>query len=197
MWQHAVYFVWFGVFIQVLGSAAYIRDTLRGKTKPNRVTWLMWSIAPLIGAAAAISNGVKWVVLPVVVAGIIPLLVLMASFMNKQAYWRLSFFDYACGLFSALALALWFLTSEPMVAIWLAIAADAVAALPTLSKAWTNPETETSVEYLATVAASFFGLLAAESWRTAETAFPIYLMLLNGIVILVIYRQRLIFSTVK
>ena len=191
MWQYGIYAVWLGALIQLLGSAAYIRDTLRSKTKPNRVTWLMWSVAPLIGASIAIADGVKWAVIPVLIAGVIPLLVLTASFVNKNAYWKLGIFDYACGLCSALALTLWLVTSQPAMAILFAIVADTLAALPTLKKAWTNPETETAAEYLASVIATIFGLLAVQSWRFSETAFLSYLFFLNGLVVLIIYRQRL------
>ncbi len=43
------------IIIGVGGAMAYIRDTFIGKTKPNRVSWLIWTIAPLLGASAAIS----------------------------------------------------------------------------------------------------------------------------------------------
>ena len=28
------------------GGYAYLRDTLAGRTKPNRVTWFLWALAP-------------------------------------------------------------------------------------------------------------------------------------------------------
>ena len=192
MWQYGIYAVWLGVLIQILGSAAYIRNTLRGTTKPNRVTWFFWAVAPLIGAAAAIVDGVKWAVLPVLVVGFIPLLVLIASFKNKNAYWKLGTFDYLCGICSALALVLWFITSQPVIAIMFAIIADALAALPTLAKSWTNPETETSIEYVASVFSALTCFLAIKMWSISEYAFPLYLIVINGAVLLVIYRKRII-----
>src|SRR6476659_8048954 len=96
-----------GVVINVTGSSRYTRDTLRGTTKPNRVTYLMWGIAPLIATAAAISKGVTWAVLPVFMSGFCPLMVLLSSFANRQAFWKLGKLDYVCGAFSALALILW------------------------------------------------------------------------------------------
>jgi hypothetical protein len=189
MWQYGRYAVWLGVIIQLLGSGAYIRDTLRGQTKPNRVTWFFWSVAPLIGAAAAISDGVKWAVLPVVAVGVLPLIVLLVSFINQHAYWQLGFFDYICGACSALALMLWYVTAQPIVAIGLAIAADVFAAIPTIRKAWTHPETETALEYAATVISAAMGLLAIQTWRLTEFLFPVYLILLNGLILLIIYRK--------
>ena len=141
------YAVFLGAAIQFLGGSAYIRDTLRGKTQPNQVTWFLWFVAPAIGIAAALINCVDWTIqLPVFMAGFVPLLVFIASFVNKHAHWKLGMFDYACGLSSVLALVLWALTKDPVIAIIFAIIADGLAALPTLVKSWAHPETETSWE---------------------------------------------------
>src|SRR5579883_2007596 len=88
------YLVLVGAAVNATGSARYIRDTLRGGTKPNRVTYLMWGIAPLIAAAAAWSRGVTWAVLPVFMSGFCPLMVFLSSFVNGQAYWKLGKLDY-------------------------------------------------------------------------------------------------------
>ncbi|MBI2452851.1 MAG: hypothetical protein HYV55_01300, partial [Parcubacteria group bacterium] len=91
------YLVFVGAFVQLLGGAVYIKDTIWGQTKPNRVTWFLWMLAPYIGTAAAIADGVSWAILPVFMAGFIPMCTLLASFVNKKAYWKLGTFDYACG----------------------------------------------------------------------------------------------------
>ncbi len=178
-----------GVLINFAGTYTYIRDTLRGSTKPNRVTWFLWSIAPLIGAVAAFYGGVSWAVVPVLMTGLCPLLVFAASFWNSNAYWKLEKFDYACGAFSVLALILWAVTREPVIAIIFAIIADAFAALPTLFKSWTDPETETAFAYVAaglSVIASF--IVAPPSF--IAYAFPVYLVVINGVMALVIILKR-------
>lgn len=108
------YAVILGAVVNVFGALGYARDTLRGETKPNRVTWLMWSVAPLIGTAAALSEGVTWAVLPVFMAGFGPFLILLASFINPNAYWKLETFDYLCGACSVLALVLWGITQDAL-----------------------------------------------------------------------------------
>src|SRR3989339_1097658 len=89
------------VLISVGGSYTYISDTLSGKTKPNRVSWLMWSLAPLISLGAALSSGGDlWANMRVFTAGFIPLVIFCVSFINPKSYWKLNFFDLACGLCS-------------------------------------------------------------------------------------------------
>ena len=181
------YVIIFGALIQLVGSLHYVRETLAGRTKPNRVTWFMWGLAPMIGFAAAFSNGVTWGALPVFMAGFGPFLVLFASFANKKSYWRLERFDYWCGLFSVLALVLWYITKEPNIAILFAIISDGLAAVPTVIKSWKHPETETASPYIATIVASLTSFLVIETWDFSEWAFPAYLVLMcTGFVFLIL-----------
>jgi len=118
------YLVFVAAFATLLATYVYINSMFKGQVKPNRVSWLMWSIAPFIAAAAAISNGVGWPALPVFMSGFSPFLIFTASFVTKKASWKLSSFDYVCGVLSGLALVLWYVTKDPNVAIAFAIASD-------------------------------------------------------------------------
>src|SRR3989344_8750184 len=80
--------------ISVAGSSVYIRDTLRGTTKPNRVSFFLWSLAPLIGTGAALSaHADGWATVRIFMSGFMPLLIFGASFINPKSYWRLTTFD--------------------------------------------------------------------------------------------------------
>lgn len=191
MWKFLPYLVFLGAFIQLFGVVVYIRETLAGRTKPNRLTWLLWSIAPLIGTAAAVSAGAGLATLPVFMAGFGPLLIFLASFANRQAYWHLTPFDYGCGILSGLALLLWLVTNEPLVAIVLAIMADLLAAVPTINKAWHFPETENVSVYLTGLISTTTSFAASTHWNWVELSFPVYLCLICLILIMLIIRPRL------
>ncbi len=128
------YLVFAAAAISLYGSFSYIRSMFRGEAKPNRVSWLMWAIAPMIGTIAAVSKGVEWSILPVFMAGFSPLLIFIFSFIAKNGYWKLTTFDYVCGFFSGAALILWAITKEADVATIFAIASDGSAAIPTIRK---------------------------------------------------------------
>src|SRR3989338_3520158 len=91
------YLVFFGVGINLYGSIFYIKDTLLGKTKPNKITWLLWSLAPIIAGFASLTTGSTLSTVTLFSAGSIPLVIFLASFANKKAYWELKKFDYICG----------------------------------------------------------------------------------------------------
>jgi hypothetical protein len=185
------YLVFVGAAVNLIGAIPYIKDTLKGKTKPNRVTWLMWTISPMIATFAAISNGVTWAVLPVFMAGFLPLLVLISSFINKDSYWKLEIFDYLCGFFSVLALILWAITKDPVIAITFSIISDSSAAMPTIIKAWKHPETETGSIYIISLLCTFTSFFAIKVWNFSSTAFPIYLIIISSIIIFSIYRKKI------
>lgn len=82
-------------FISIAGGSAYVSDTLAGKSKPNRISWAMWAIAPLVGTAAALSAHADiWATTRIFLAGFIPLIVFSASFINPKSYWKLTAFDF-------------------------------------------------------------------------------------------------------
>ena len=178
-------------FATLLAALAYIRSMLKGHAKPNRVTWLMWSIAPFTATAAAVSNGVTWAAVPVFMSGLAPFLIFMASFFIRRTYWRLTSFDYLCGVLSALAIVLWFLTDNPNVAIVFAIVSDAAAATPTLIKAWRTPETESHWPFAIGVFAPLTSFLVAPIWTFSELAFPTYLVAVNVLLVFSVSRRRI------
>lgn len=186
-WQ---YLVLVGAVIQFGGTLSYLKDTIQGRAKPNRVTWLLWTIAPLIATVAALTEGVKWSVLPVFMAGFCPLLVFIASFVNKNAYWKLGILDYWCGFWAILALILWGITKNPTVAVIFSIVSDGCAALPALIKAWQHPETETIAVYATALVSALTSFAAVKTWKLIEIAFPLYLMAANSLIIILILCRR-------
>ncbi len=184
------YFVIVAAFASLLAAFVYIRSMFKGQTKPNRVTWLMWSIAPFIATAASVSTGVSWAVVPVFMSGLSPFLIFISSFLKKKAYWKISSFDYLCGISAIIALILWYLTKEPNLAIIFAIVSDGSAALPTLAKAWRNPETESAWPFTVGIFSPITSFIVAATWTFSELAFPIYLISINILLVFSVTKKK-------
>lgn len=185
------YLVFIAAFASLLSAFIYIRSMLKGHAKPNRITWFMWSIAPFIATAAALSDGVGWAVIPVFMSGAMPFLIFTASFFTKKAYWKLSSFDYLCGTLSGIAIILWLVTKNPEIAIAFAIISDAFAAIPTFKKAWTNPETESAWPFIIGVFNALTSFTVITMFTFPETAFPIYLIAVNILLSFAVYHRKL------
>lgn len=181
--------------ISIAGSSAYIRDTLKGTTKPNRVSWFLWALAPIIGTAAALSaNADGWATVRVFLSGFLPLIVFIASFVNPKSYWKLTAFDVACGACALLAIGVWSLADSPRLAILLLALGDGFAALPTIRKAWQHPETETGFTYIASLISCILILPSIPNWNIENSAFQIYLLIANSLLLFSVYRKHLGFG---
>src|SRR3954469_3810390 len=169
-------FVILGAAIASAGMLVYLRDTLRGDTQPNRVTFLLWGIAPLLAFGAEVSAGVGIRSLMTFVVGFGPLLIFFASFRNPNAVWDLQRIDYVCGAVWIAGLLAWIITRHGTVAIVAALGADVLAAAPTFRKSWLAPETETAAAYAAAAVNAAIAMLTVTEWTTADVAFPLYIL---------------------
>jgi len=185
------YLVILGAIVSLFGTYIYIRDTLRGQTKPNLVSWVLWAVAPMIASAAAFSAGIRWAVLPTFMVGFVPILVIIAALIKHKAIWRPTTFDYICGGLSVMALVLWIITKEPNLAIIFSIFSDGLAALPTIRKSWLFPDTESGIVYTTGLFNMLTTIAALQFYTFSELAFPIYIVAVNLVIIFAIYRRRI------
>jgi hypothetical protein len=200
--------------LPLIGFAAYLRDTLRGRIPPNRVSWLLWGAAPMIAFAAELAEGTSLMVALVTFAlGFGPLLVLLATFADPthdpwhiatlrsiavnlvrrrggDHHWKLTRSDFACGGISALALTAWAVTGQGDVAIAFAIAADLFAAVPTIKKSYSRPESESANTYVASSAGAGVTLLTIPRWTFNYYGFPLYVMFVCAIIAALIVLPR-------
>lgn len=179
------------IALSASGYVVYIRDTLQGKTKPNRVSWFLWAATPAIASIAALTAGADiWATLLVLSAAILPFSVLIASFFNEQSYWKLKSFDWACGAISILAIIIWQVLDSPQAAIIFAIVADMFAAAPTVRKTWIEPTSETGFAYLAEAVSVLLIVPSIPIWNIENAAFQSYILAINLVILLLIYRHR-------
>lgn len=184
-------FVILGAFINLLGGISYIKDTLSGKAKPNRVSWGLWFVVVMIAFSAEISQGVGIISLATFTVGFIPLLIFIASFMNKKAYWKITKFDLLCGTFAVIGIILWQITKVGNLAIIFMIFADLMAGVPTIVKSYKFPETENWMEYFTSGICVTTALLALRNWSFAYFAFPLYIFFFNLIIFTFLFRSKL------
>lgn len=179
-------FIFIGAILSLVGSLNYVINTLKGKTKPNRVTWFLWALAPLIAFSAEIQKGVGLPALMTFMVGFGPLMVFIASFVNKQSYWKITKFDIVCGALSILGLLVWAVLREGNIAIAMTIVADLLAALPTVVKSYKEPKTESSLLFLFASINATITLLAVKVWDFAHVAFPMYILLICSLLFVLI-----------
>lgn len=170
--------IYLGALINLIGSLTYVIATVRGQTKPNRVTWFLWALAPLIAFAAMLGEGVSPLDgLMTFMVGFGPLMIFIASFVNKNSVWKITRFDMICGALSVIGIIAWAFTRTGNIAIFFSIVADGLALLPTLIKGWKEPETENYVVFMNGAISAVITILAIKVYDFQHLAFPVYIFI--------------------
>jgi hypothetical protein len=176
-------------FLSFLCFIPYIVTILLGKTRPNRASWWIWAINGSILSTSyyfAGANNTLWlIVFPVIAQFIIALL----SLKYGKGGWN--FFDRACLMGASLSLTLWLGLKSPMSAIVLTLVTDVLGALPTIKKSYYEPETEDMLTWVLYVIASILNLLAIEQWSLAILLPPMYVLLVNTTILVLLLRSRI------
>lgn len=175
------YFAIVGAIVGSLGGLYYLYDTLVGKAKPNRVTWFLWGLFPMIIFVAQRAQGVEGLSWASFAAGFTPFLVFLASFLNKKAYWKTEPKDYYLMAAAIAGIILWTLTDNANLAILFALLADILASLPTLLKSYRHPQTESWIAYAISTLGFGVVILAIPTFTFEHYAFISYVFILNGL----------------
>lgn len=172
-------FVLLGVLLNIVGGLDYFIKTLQGKVKPNRVTWLLWALIPFIAFAAEINQGVGMQSLLTFMVGFNPLIIFIASYINKNSVWEIKRLDIICAVISLVGLFFWMVTKVGNIAIIFSILADAFAGIPTVIKSYRHPESEDYKIFMFGMLSAIITILTVKQWNLANYGFPLYIFSIN------------------
>jgi hypothetical protein len=165
-------FVFLAIAVSLVAMSGYVRDTLRGVTSPNRVTWGLWAVEGVLAFVVEVQQHVGLAAYMTLAMGIVPFVVVIASFRNSHRVWRIGTFDVVCGAVSVLGLVFWGFINEPTAALIFFVAADSMAALPTLRKSWLAPSTESARAFFLGFVNCAITLMTLQHFTTAGALFP-------------------------
>jgi hypothetical protein len=178
-----------GSLLPLASSWVYIASILRGVSKPQRTTKLLLTIITGLSFfslwAAGDTSGI-WLAL--------------ASFVQVAVIYGLSLvygmggrdkLDFVCIVLCAVGIMVWVATGSSLAGLVASIVADLVAVIPALVKTWRLPHTESWLFYaLDTLAAGF--IMAAGPYDLLALLFPAYILVINAVFVLVIWRAPLL-----
>ncbi len=179
------------VFLTFIGYVPYIRDTIKGKTKPHAYSWFLWSASTGIVFALQVSDGAGIgaliTIAAVLIAGFIFVLSLRAG---KQDITRS---DTIFFILSLIALVIWLFAKQPVISVILLSVAELLAFIPTIRKSWNNPHSETLSSYLINISRFTMGIYALQNYSIITTFYPVSQLLANGVfsISLMVRRRQL------
>ncbi len=153
------------ILIGVVSYSFYFRDVLKGRTKPDGFSWLIWGVlATVIFFAQSAKDGGPGTWATAFTAFVCFLIALTAFYRGKS---RIKLIDVVSLIGAAIGVCLWYYTKDPLFTVLLAIAVGAMGFVPTFRKAFDRPKEETAVTYFLN------GLKFAAAMIALETSTPV------------------------
>lgn len=173
--------------IELSSYSVYVRDILLRGARPSRASWIVWTPLCWLTVASNWQAGadLTLIKLTTMCAGVTIVALLALRF--GTGGW--SPLDRLCMALTALGVAAWIQTSEPVAGLALFILADLAAAVPTLVDAARQPGKDSRAAWILAFAAATLNLGAVQAghWTASWSGFGVwgfnvYLVLLNGAV---------------
>lgn len=176
----------------VLGFVAfipYIVSTLKGKSRPNRATWWIWTFLSLIISSSYFTVGATdsaWVTISFIIG---PFITAILSL--KYGEGGLDRFDISCVAGAVCGAVLWWLFNAPLIALVLTIFIDGMGLLPTVKKAYFKPQSEDTLTWTIFFVSSVLNLFAIEQWTFEIAVYPVYIFILESLMMLLLLKPRI------
>jgi hypothetical protein len=180
--------------VGVADAIPYIRDTVRGTTRPHRGTWLIWGVLAIVVCLSQRADGASWSLIMVATQAVLTSLVFLLAIRRGEG--GVSARELVVMGVAGAGVAGWILVDEPIVATGCVVTADLIGAAMMVPKTYRDPDSET----LATFAfASAGGALAAGAVGALDVSlllYPIYFCVANAaLAVLIDHRRRILRRT--
>lgn len=174
--------------VLLLANIPYIISIRRGDTRPNLVTWGVWTTIGLILLASYQAIGAthtRWLLIAQVVS---QFAITILAFKYSRGKWQR--IDGICLAGAGVSLVLWWFSGNPLVALLINTAMDLLGAIPTINKIYRDPNSEDLSFWTISFLAAVLNLLAIENFSLSFTVFPVYLLILHTIVLTLLTRPK-------
>ncbi len=179
------------IILQIVGFFPYIRDILRGKTKPERASFWIFSLLIGVTLVAQLSDKVTWAAALVATSLLSVLAIAILSI--RYGYGTFHKRDTVSILLAVVGVIVWQLTSEPLIAVIMVIFVDFAGFWLTLVKTWKAPETETLFAWAAGALAATFAIIATQNFAAVQISYLLYSAIANWFIsVLIIYRRKVL-----
>lgn len=172
------------VFLTIYAYIPYFKGIFAGQTKPHLFTWLVWSLVTLIAVVIQATEGGGAGTWPTAVAALLCFAITgLAVTHGSKDIKKVDWFFLAA---SISAIPVWLLTANPLWAAIMVTLIEIIASFPTLRKSWHTPEQEVASTYGINTIRYVLSILALASFSPATLAYPLGMVLMNGLIFLVL-----------
>jgi hypothetical protein len=167
--------------IIMIGSVLpYLRDIIKGTTKPNLASWITWTLLTGIATAAEISAG-EYVAAIFTGSAVVEtaLIVILGVW---YGYVKYVMFDVVCQVAAIVGIILWQIFDSPTIGVLASVTIDFIGALPTVRHSWISPHEETWATYALAALGGVFAILALEDYNWVSLPYAVYIVLIDAVI---------------
>lgn len=183
----AIFGILSSIFV-LIGGIPYLKDIYQKKAHPHVLSWIGWAFITASGAFAMLAEGSTWAVAILFANTFLCLAIAAYSIIKKVGVWSTTKMDFVFFGIGILGLILWQTLDLPVIALIFAIIADLSFGIPTIIKAYQNPLSESYFVWLTATLSGLLSLFAVKNFSFSEVAYPLYLFIYDGIVLLLVLR---------
>jgi hypothetical protein len=169
----------------------YIRSIIQGKTKPHVFSWVIWGTTTCIVFLAQLADkggAGAWVI---GFSGIISIYVAYLSYI-KRSDSTITRMDWIFFIVAMTSLPIWYLTSDPLLAVVILTTVDVLGFGPTFRKAYIRPAEEQLRFFVIMAVRNLIVVLALENYSLTTVLFPATIAVVCLIFsLMVVYRRRI------
>jgi hypothetical protein len=181
-----------GVLAGVVGAAdaiPYIRDVLRGATRPHRAAWLIWSGLAIVVVLSQWADGATFSLIMPATGAVFTSIVFALSI--RRGVGGVSTPERLMVAIAAAGVLGWLFADEPIVATLCVVAADLIGVLMMVPKTWRDPDSETFATYALGCLSGALAAGAVGELDFSLLVYPIYYCIGNGaLAVLILQRRR-------
>ncbi|MDE2079653.1 MAG: hypothetical protein KGI73_04710 [Patescibacteria group bacterium] len=175
--------------LSFLSYVPYLTDMFRGRTKPHPYTWLVWGITTGTAAAGAWYGGGGFGAAPLFFWTALTFFVFFLSlrYGTKDITWM----DAVFLVLALAAIVVWWQLKNPVLAVSMVTAVDALGYFPTFRKLIAEPWSESLISWTLFTATACAGLLALSAYNYLTVVYLAMSATANVLVItLSLFRRR-------
>lgn len=167
----------------------YVRDILKGNTKPNLVSWITWTLLTGIATSAEIAAH-EYVAAIFTGSAVVGTALVAIVGLFKRAYVRYTRFDVICQIGAVIGIILWQIFNSPAIGVIASVVIDFIGVLPTLRHSYEEPYEETWQTYALAGVGGLFGFLALNTYNLVSVPYALYIILINIVLSMFIIQAR-------
>lgn len=174
--------------LSLVASLLYFVAIIRNRTKPNTITWWVFSLLHCSLAISLYASGANDAIWLPAELGFGSLVIAILSLRYGDTDWKA--IDVTCIIGVAVGYSLWWFLQSPLISLFAFTATEFTGLIPTIAKALARPWTEDVTAWGVGTVASALNLFAVPPDAPALLFYPGYMFVTSLFVFLILFRPR-------